>query len=74
MFALVLLVMFLFNSRFRPFLTRMLLLFVVQAHLYPGDLLYIPPYWWHHVQSVTASGSLLLLPLFVVFCCVGADC
>jgi hypoxia-inducible factor 1-alpha inhibitor (HIF hydroxylase) len=29
------------------------------AHLFPGDVLYIPPYWWHHVQSVTASGSLL---------------
>eukprot|EP01114_Cavostelium_apophysatum_P022896 TRINITY_DN8442_c0_g1_i1.p1 TRINITY_DN8442_c0_g1~~TRINITY_DN8442_c0_g1_i1.p1 ORF type:complete len:355 (+),score=70.53 TRINITY_DN8442_c0_g1_i1:403-1467(+) len=29
-----------------------------EAILFPGEVLYIPPYWWHHVQAITASVSL----------------
>eukprot|EP01119_Soliformovum_irregulare_P001315 TRINITY_DN1103_c0_g2_i2.p1 TRINITY_DN1103_c0_g2~~TRINITY_DN1103_c0_g2_i2.p1 ORF type:complete len:466 (+),score=121.45 TRINITY_DN1103_c0_g2_i2:12-1409(+) len=29
-----------------------------EAVLNPGDILYIPPYWWHHVQSVTPCISM----------------
>ncbi|PRP76796.1 hypothetical protein PROFUN_14846 [Planoprotostelium fungivorum] len=29
-----------------------------EATLEGGEVLYIPPYWWHHVQSITASVSL----------------
>lgn len=29
-----------------------------EALLSPGDVLYVPPYWWHHVQAVTSSGLL----------------
>eukprot|EP01117_Protostelium_nocturnum_P017592 TRINITY_DN7186_c0_g1_i2.p1 TRINITY_DN7186_c0_g1~~TRINITY_DN7186_c0_g1_i2.p1 ORF type:complete len:358 (-),score=79.88 TRINITY_DN7186_c0_g1_i2:38-1111(-) len=29
-----------------------------EAILEPGEVMYIPPYWWHHVQSVTGSVSL----------------
>lgn len=32
-----------------------------KALLNPGDVLYVPPYWWHHVQAVTSSGLLLKL-------------
>jgi hypoxia-inducible factor 1-alpha inhibitor (HIF hydroxylase) len=28
-----------------------------EAILNPGDVLYVPPYWWHHVHSITASGN-----------------
>lgn len=28
------------------------------AYLKPGDILYIPPKWWHHVTSLTASFSI----------------
>jgi ribosomal protein L16 Arg81 hydroxylase len=30
----------------------------VTADLQPGDVLYVPPYWFHHVESLTASISL----------------
>ncbi len=29
----------------------------VKALLEPGDVLYVPPYWFHHVHSVTPSGK-----------------
>lgn len=34
--------------------------------LEPGEVLYVPPYWWHHVQSVTASGIFLIIDLFTM--------
>eukprot|EP01100_Stratorugosa_tubuloviscum_P010122 TRINITY_DN430_c0_g1_i1.p1 TRINITY_DN430_c0_g1~~TRINITY_DN430_c0_g1_i1.p1 ORF type:complete len:483 (+),score=204.91 TRINITY_DN430_c0_g1_i1:901-2349(+) len=27
----------------------------VTAELRPGDVLYLPPYWWHHVESCTET-------------------
>jgi hypothetical protein len=30
------------------------------AELNPGDVLYTPPGWWHHVTSVDASISVLV--------------
>jgi lysine-specific demethylase 8 len=30
------------------------------AELRPGDILYTPPGWWHHVKSVDASISVLV--------------
>ena len=30
----------------------------LEANVERGDLLYIPPYWWHHVQSLTETISL----------------
>jgi len=29
-----------------------------EAHLQPGDLLYVPPFWWHRVEALTHSVSL----------------
>ena len=31
---------------------------VLEAKLGPGDLLYVPPFYFHHVETVTASASL----------------
>ncbi|KAL1122079.1 hypothetical protein AAG570_003485, partial [Ranatra chinensis] len=28
-----------------------------ECHLYPGEMLYIPPKWWHHVRSLDVSFS-----------------
>ncbi len=30
---------------------------VAVVDLGPGDLMYVPPYWWHHVESLEASVS-----------------
>lgn len=32
---------------------------VLQIMLEPGDVLHVPPYWFHHVESITPSGTLL---------------
>jgi len=37
------------------------------ANLEPGDLLYVPPYWWHKVHSITPSASLSALSTSGVF-------
>eukprot|EP00026_Physarum_polycephalum_P008946 Phypoly_transcript_09053.p1 GENE.Phypoly_transcript_09053~~Phypoly_transcript_09053.p1 ORF type:complete len:477 (-),score=74.61 Phypoly_transcript_09053:15-1313(-) len=29
-----------------------------EALLEPGDVMYVPPYWWHHVESITPCVSL----------------
>ena len=29
----------------------------IDATLYPGDALYIPPGWWHRVKAATVSFS-----------------
>ncbi|XP_014284580.1 bifunctional peptidase and arginyl-hydroxylase JMJD5 [Halyomorpha halys] len=29
----------------------------LECHLYPGEMLYIPPKWWHHVRSLDISFS-----------------
>lgn len=29
----------------------------IECHLYPGEMLYIPPKWWHHVRSLDTSFS-----------------
>ncbi len=29
-----------------------------EAVLNPGEVLYNPPYWWHHVQSITPSSRI----------------
>jgi hypothetical protein len=32
----------------------------LSVHLEPGDLLYVPPYWWHQAECMDASVSLTL--------------
>merc|ERR1712226_507937 len=37
------------------------------VELCPGDALYIPPYWWHHVQSLTAETTSMAVWFFEKF-------
>merc|ERR1719215_1514639 len=34
------------------------------VELEPGDALYIPPYWWHHVQSITPETTSMAIWFF----------
>lgn len=34
------------------------------AELRPGDVLYTPPFWWHHVETMTDSAALSVLVPF----------
>merc|ERR1712217_936621 len=37
------------------------------VELEPGDALYIPPYWWHHVQSLTPETTSMAIWFFEYF-------
>lgn len=37
------------------------------VELNPGDALYIPPYWWHHVQSLTPETTSMAMWFFEYF-------
>eukprot|EP00913_Durusdinium_trenchii_P031948 g29922.t1 len=37
------------------------------VELEPGEALYIPPYWWHHVQSLTAETTSMAMWFFEHF-------
>ncbi|CAJ1439588.1 unnamed protein product, partial [Effrenium voratum] len=37
------------------------------VELAPGEALYIPPYWWHHVQSLTAETTSMAMWFFEHF-------
>jgi len=37
------------------------------VELEPGDALYIPPYWWHHVQSLTPETTSMAMWFFERF-------
>lgn len=37
------------------------------VELEPGDALYIPPYWWHHVQSLTPETTSMAIWFFEKF-------
>mmetsp|Transcript_99958 Transcript_99958/g.182327 ORF Transcript_99958/g.182327 Transcript_99958/m.182327 type:complete len:512 (-) Transcript_99958:272-1807(-) len=37
------------------------------VELNPGDALYIPPYWWHHVQSITPETTSMAMWFFERF-------
>jgi len=37
------------------------------VELGPGDALYIPPYWWHHVQSLTPETTSMAMWFFELF-------
>lgn len=37
------------------------------VELEPGDALYIPPYWWHHVQSLTPQTTSMAMWFFEYF-------
>merc|ERR1712217_552398 len=37
------------------------------VELDPGDALYIPPYWWHHVQSLTPETTSMAMWFFEHF-------
>jgi oxalate decarboxylase/phosphoglucose isomerase-like protein (cupin superfamily) len=34
-----------------------LIIFFNKAELNPGEILYVPPYWWHHVRAHSVSGK-----------------
>lgn len=37
------------------------------VELNPGDALYIPPYWWHHVQSISSETTSMAMWFFERF-------
>merc|ERR1719453_1702736 len=37
------------------------------VELEPGDALYIPPFWWHHVQSITPETTSMAMWFFEHF-------
>eukprot|EP00427_Karlodinium_veneficum_P027189 CAMPEP_0169200864 /NCGR_PEP_ID=MMETSP1016-20121227/10099_1 /TAXON_ID=342587 /ORGANISM="Karlodinium micrum, Strain CCMP2283" /LENGTH=437 /DNA_ID=CAMNT_0009277747 /DNA_START=184 /DNA_END=1494 /DNA_ORIENTATION=- len=39
----------------------------VVVELNPGDALYIPPYWWHHVQSISPRTTSMAIWFFEKF-------
>mmetsp|Transcript_107461 Transcript_107461/g.342543 ORF Transcript_107461/g.342543 Transcript_107461/m.342543 type:complete len:541 (-) Transcript_107461:81-1703(-) len=39
----------------------------MMVDLEPGDALYIPPYWWHHVQSLSAETTSMAMWFFERF-------
>lgn len=48
---------------------KFLIYCAIQVVLEPGDVLHVPPYWFHHVESITPSGRvkpLIFIPSVVL--------